>query len=212
MNKWLIGLCLVLLSFGIASAGTTTTTLTFAWNSNTETDLDGYGLYCGLSDGTYDVIVNNDIPVSTTDTVTYVADGLLVTINAPTYCVADAFDVDGNRSGYSNSVSYIHCVAEPEQTQTLVCPTGYTGQITQKRTSSCTFNSMPVWSAWAQTSSTCKAVSTCVSKTETRTVKCPVFYKGSTIQTRTLICNADGTSTWSAWTTASSTCRPWWKR
>lgn len=212
MNKWLIGLCLVLLSFGIATADTTTTNLTFMWSSNTETDLDGYGLYCGYGEGTYGTQVDLDIPVSLTAEVTYVASNVLVIINGPTYFVVDAFDTDGNRSAFSNVVTYTHCVPESEQTQTLVCPTGYTGQITQKRTSSCTFNSMPVWSAWVQTSNTCKAVSTCVSKTETRTVKCPVFYKGSTIQTRTLICNADGTSTWSAWTTVSSTCRPWWKR
>jgi hypothetical protein len=213
MNKWLIGLCLILLSFGIASASTTTTTLTFAWNSNTETDLDGYGLYCGFADGTYDVIVNNDIPVSTTDTVTYIANGLLVTINAPTYCVADAFDVDGNRSGYSNVVSYTHCVPLPDETQTLACPAGQTGSITQRRTSSCVFNSMPVWSAWAQISNTCKVVSNCTPTTQTRTIKCTKWYeKGSTTQKRTSICNADGTITWGAWTTVSSTCRPWYSK
>jgi hypothetical protein len=212
MNKWLIGLCLILLSFGIAAADTTTTNLTFVWSSNTESDLDGYGLYCGSVEGTYDVQVDLDIPVSATAEVTYVANNVLVTINGLTYFVVDAFDTSGNRSGFSNVVPYTHCVPEPEQTQTLVCPTGYTGQITQKRTSSCTFNSMPVWSAWTQTSSTCSAISTCVSKTETRTVKCPAFYKGNVTQTRTLICNADGTSTWSTWTTTSSTCRPWWKR
>jgi hypothetical protein len=208
MNKWLIGLCLVLLSFGIASADTTTTKLTFAWNSNTETDLDGYGLYCGFADGTYDIQVNLDIPVSTTDTVTYVADGLLVAINAPTYCVADAFDVDGNRSGYSNSVSYIHCVSEPEQTQTLVCPTGQTGSIVQKRTSSCTFNSMPVWGAWTQTSNTCKATSNCTPTTQTRIVKCTGWRTtGNMTQERTSTCRSDGRVVWSSWKTISSTCK-----
>jgi hypothetical protein len=212
MKKIILGLFLVLCFFGLVSAQTTTTTLTFMWSSNTETDLDGYGLYCGSAEGTYDVQVDLDIPVSTTAEVTYVANDVLVTINGPTYFVVDAFDTSGNRSGFSNVVPYTHCVPEPEQMQTLICPTGYTGQITQKRTSSCVFNSMPVWGTWIQTSNTCKAVSTCVSKTETRNVKCPIFYKGSTIQTRTLICNADGTSTWSAWTTVSSTCRSWWKR
>ena len=54
------------------------------------------------------------------------------------------------------------CVQNPptcqtsSQTQTLSCPTGYTGAITQSQTSTCPdpYGS-PVWSAWVTTSNTC---------------------------------------------------------
>jgi len=54
------------------------------------------------------------------------------------------------------------CVQNPptcqtsSQTQTLSCPTGYTGSITQTQTSTCPdpYGS-PVWSAWVTTSNTC---------------------------------------------------------
>jgi hypothetical protein len=213
MKKLFIGLFLILCLCGFASAQSTTTIdLKFVWNSNTEEDLAGYGFYSNLTPGPSYYIVEDGIPPSETEIVDFTLIGAVVNINAPTYFAADAFDESGNRSGFSNPVEYIHCVPLANETQVLSCPVGQTGSIIQTRTSSCTSNSLPVWSDWVQTSNTCKAVSTCVSKTETRTVKCPIFYKGNTIQTRTLICNVDGTSTWSGWTTVSSTCRPWWKR
>ncbi|MBI4090811.1 MAG: peptidoglycan-binding protein [Candidatus Komeilibacteria bacterium] len=44
------------------------------------------------------------------------------------------------------------CAPLPPQTQTLACPSGQTGSITQTRTSSCPG---PTWSVWQTTSNTC---------------------------------------------------------
>jgi hypothetical protein len=45
------------------------------------------------------------------------------------------------------------------QTQTLACPAGQTGAITQTRTSSCGSGAAPTWSTWATTVNTCKVQS-----------------------------------------------------
>lgn len=215
MKKLFLGLFLILFLYGFVSAQTTTTTtnLKFQWDSNTEEDLAGYGFYFSLKPGPPYDLYSDEIPPSETDTVNFTAEGIVVNINAPTYFVVDAYNENGDRSDFSNVVEYTHCVPLPEETQTLSCPAGQTGSIVQTRTSSCNFNSLPVWGAWVQTSNTCKIVSTCVSKTETRTIKCTKwYYKGNTVQTRTLVCNPDGTSYWTAWTTVSSTCRPWYSK
>jgi len=266
MKRIILVLFSILLLFGIAFADTTTTKLTFQWDSNSEIDLAGYGFYRSDNSGpAYDLMDDGILP-SETNTVTHVAEGILVNINAPTYFVVDAYNEAGNRSGFSNPCEYIHCVPYPEETQSVSCGAGYTGEKTQKRTSNCSFNSMPVWGQWQdvsnacqaipictplpdetrtlscpadqtgnitesrssncpdqygtpvwgewiQTNNTCTVVSTCVSKTETRTVKCTKWYeKGSILQSHTLVCNSDGTSYWTPWTTLSSTCRPWWKK
>lgn len=266
-RKFLISILFVLLAFGsVLAQNTTTTSLNFIWNSNSETDLAGYGFYTDLNgDKVYDRW-EDDINPSGSSEVVFRAEGVVVNINEPTYFAVDAFNTAGERSGYSEPCSYIHCVPLPEETQSIPCETGYTGEKTQKRTSSCSFNSYPTWSAWVdvsntcvalqtciplapetrtiscpsgytgsitetrtsscpsqygspvwgewvQTSSTCTAISTCVSQTQTRTIRCTKWYeKGSITQQRTLICRADGTSYWTAWATISSTCRPWWKR
>jgi hypothetical protein len=263
---FLILACIFLLFNIVAAQETTTTTLRFIWDSNTESDLAGYGFYSSLDPGPPYSIIEDEILPSETETVNFTIEGVVVNINAPTYFSVDAYDVNGNRSGFSNPCEYTHCVPLPEETQVVSCGTGYTGEKTQKRTSSCAFNSMPVWSAWVdvsntckaipvctplpdetqtlscpagqtgsitqsrssscpdqygtpvwgvwtQTSNTCKAVSTCVSKTETRTTRCTKWYeKGSILQSHTLVCNSDGTSYWTPWTVLSSTCRPWWKK
>ena len=46
----------------------------------------------------------------------------------------------------------VSCTPLPSQTQTLSCPTGQTGSITQTRTSSCPG---PTWTVWSITSNTC---------------------------------------------------------
>jgi hypothetical protein len=213
MNKWLIGICLVLLSFGIVYADTTVTTLTFLWDSNIEDDLAGYGFYVSLLPGPPYDLYEDGIPPSETETVSLTIENVVVNINTPTYFSVDAYDESGNRSGFSIPVEYVHCVPLANETQTLSCPTGQTGSIIQTRTSSCSFNSMPIWTAWVQTSNTCKVISNCTPTTQTRTIKCDKwYYKGSTTQKRTSICNADGTITWGAWTTVSSTCRPWYSK
>ena len=211
MNKWLIVFVLVLLAVGNTFAqSTTSTTLRFIWQSNTETDLEGYGLYSGSVEGTYDVHIDLDIPTSSTAEVTYSANSILVNTNEPTYFVVDAFNTAGNRSGFSNVVSYIHCVPEPEETQTIPCGTGYTGTKVQKRISTCSFNSLPVWGNWVDVSNTCVAQIVCVPlPAETQTLSCQEGYTGIITQERTSSCPTTyGTPVWSAWVQTSSTCTP----
>ena len=69
---------------------------------------------------------------------------------------------DGQITVYPWQLYSDTCVQNPptcqtsSQTQTLSCPTGYTGAITQSQTSTCPdpYGS-PVWSAWVTTSNTC---------------------------------------------------------
>lgn len=50
------------------------------------------------------------------------------------------------------------CVVQAPQTQTLACPSGQTGSITQTRTSSCpTTTGSLVWSAWTTTANSCQS-------------------------------------------------------
>jgi hypothetical protein len=62
--------------------------------------------------------------------------------------------LDGTYQYASCFVATATCAPDPSspQTQTLSCPTGQTGSITQTRTSSCPG---PTWSAWTTTSNTC---------------------------------------------------------
>jgi len=217
MKKLFLILACIFLLFNVAIAQETTTTtipfLKFAWDSNTETDLAGYGFYFSLNPGPPYDLFEDGVPPSETATVDFTVENVVVNINAPTYFSVDAYDINGNRSGFSNPCEYTHCVPLPDETQALSCPAGQTGSITQKRTSSCSFNSLPIWSAWILTSNTCTVVSNCTPTTQTRTIKCTKwYYKGNTIQQRTSICNADGTITWGAWITVSSTCRPWYTK
>ena len=77
-------------------------------------------------------------------------------------CTTSGQGIWGNWVTTSNT-----CVQNPptcqvsSQTQTLSCPTGYTGSITQTRSSTCPnpYGS-PVWSAWVTTSDTCKKAAT----------------------------------------------------
>lgn len=60
-------------------------------------------------------------------------------------------------SGSTNGGGGTTCIREPSQTQTLSCPSGQTGSITQTRTSTCPG---PVWSEWATTGNTCATMAT----------------------------------------------------
>jgi Putative peptidoglycan binding domain len=57
-----------------------------------------------------------------------------------------------------SSASNVSCTPEPSspQSQTLSCPTGQTGSITQSRTSTCVAGATsPTWGAWTTTTNTC---------------------------------------------------------
>jgi hypothetical protein len=111
----------------------------------------------------------------------------------------------------NNTCKSAACVAGTE-TRNLACPAGRTGNISESRTSTCPNpTGTPVWGAWAQTNNTCTQTQACTTHTETRTVKCAWWYKGSTTQRRTSTCQ-NGQEVWGPWVTASSTCAPWWKR
>jgi len=87
----------------------------------------------------------------------------------------------------SLSGSYTHascsvttsCTPLSPETQTLACPSGQTGSITETRTSSCPG---PTWGAWTTTSNTCSTTTTyswytgewsqCTNNQQTRTVQC----------------------------------------
>lgn len=193
---------------GLAQS-TTSTSLTFQWDSNTEADLGGYGFYVGdAAEGPYDLTEDN-IPKSDTGTVTFTIPDVIVSINAPTFFVVDAFNTGGDRSGFSNPCQYIHCIPSDDETQVVPCPTGFTGTgITQTRKSSCTFNSMPTWGPWTEVSRSCTAQTACVPSTTTRQGSCGEGYTGSITETRTVTCpnGQYGTPVDSGWIETSRNC------
>ncbi len=100
------------------------------------------------------------------------------------------------------------CVPLTSQTQTLSCPSGQNGTITQTRISSCPG---PTWSSWTTTLNTCAATQTSATCTplspQTQTLTCPSGQTGSITQTRISSCNNSATSpTWSDWSTTTNTC------
>lgn len=102
--------------------------------------------------------------------------------------------------------------ASSPETQTVPCPTGYHGSVTQTRTATCPSGaSLPVWGPWSTTSNTC--VQTCVpdpSSPQTRTsTPCPTGQYGTITESRVSACatgQTTGAPTWSAWTVVSNTC------
>lgn len=105
----------------------------------------------------------------------------------------------------------IICVVDPASPQTRTstpCASGYTGTITERRTSSCPqATGYPVWSGWTVTSNTCAA--NCVAPpAETRTsTPCASGFSGTITESRTAYCPAaTGAYAWNAWTQTSSTC------
>ena len=139
---------------------------------------------------------------------------------APTTRVTFRFRADKNTFAESTTDS---CLCAPEtETQTLACPSGASGSITQRRTATCT-GGTPVcpaaeWSSWVTASNTCAAdgapvapvapvapINTCGALTEYQNVTCPSGQTGSVIQYRTQSCP---TNTWGAWTDLQNSCRP----
>jgi putative peptidoglycan binding protein len=97
------------------------------------------------------------------------------------------------------------CTPDPSspQAQSVACPAGTTGSITQTRTSTCPG---PAWSAWATTANTCVAPPTCTpdpSSPQAQALACPLGTTGSITQTRTSACPGP---TWGGWTTTANTC------
>ena len=188
-----------------AQNATTSAPLTFAWDSNTESNLAGYRLYQSDtgSGGPFDECINNRIPPSGGAVVNY---STVVTIGVgQTLCFAvTAYNTAGAESAKSNVVCHADstCVPQAAQTQTLSCPSGQTGIITQTRTSTCPG---PVYGPWVTTSNTCKAATTCVPTTETRNSACPTGQTGSITESRTSTCS-NGSPVWGAWTQTGNTC------
>ena len=90
-------------------------------------------------------------------------------------------------------------------TQTLSCPTNFSGQITQTRIKTCPDNQ---WQAWQTTQNTCVAnPPTCQISSQQQTLSCQTGYTGSIIQTRSSICpDPYGQPVWQPWVTSSNTC------
>ncbi|HME45156.1 MAG TPA: right-handed parallel beta-helix repeat-containing protein [Syntrophorhabdales bacterium] len=93
------------------------------------------------------------------------------------------------------------CTPLSTQTQTLSCPAGQTGSITQQRLSTCPG---PTWGPWTTISNTCSVTCTPL-PTQTRTVACPTGYTGSITEQRISSCPGP---TWGAWTQIANTCTP----
>jgi hypothetical protein len=124
-------------------------------------------------------------------------------------------------SGDINSVQSVVTTCTPDSvlTQTLACPTGQTGSITQTRTSTCSAGaSSPTTSDWATTSNTCVTPVTCTPDSPlVQTRSCSILYpEGSTytgtyILSRTSTCPAGAsapiTSDWTFTITCSPICQ-----
>ena len=85
------------------------------------------------------------------------------------------------------------------QTQTIPCPYGQQGQITQTQTSTCPSpNGVSVPGQWVTTSNSCQVIW----QTQTQTLSCPAHYSGSITQTRQTTTSGQTTG----WQTVSNTC------
>ncbi len=92
-------------------------------------------------------------------------------------------------------VSSNTCTCTPQTlTQSLTCPTAYTGIWTQRKTLSCPGGSSTAgtWSGWVDDVKTCA----CTGSSETQTVPCGSGLLGNKTRTRTYDCPAD---VWGAW-------------
>jgi hypothetical protein len=203
-----LGLHFTLLFCGtcLAQNVTTSADITFAWDSNTETDLAGYRLYQSDTgeDGTFDQCLDHYIPPSDTPEVIYPT---VVTIGVgQTLCFAvTAFNTTGVESDLSDVVCHTDntCIPLPAENQTLLCPSGQTGSITQTRISTCPG---PVWGLWTTTNNSCKSAA-CVADAETRNSPCPAGQVGYIIEYRASTCpDSLGPPMWGPWTPASSAC------
>ncbi len=110
------------------------------------------------------------------------------------------------------------CSPETENQQ-LACPTGNSGSINQRRTSTCVGSPATTqWSSWVTTTNTCGAdatpttpqtpiapTSACIDAREYRNMACASGQIGSIVQSRTQSCT---TNTWGAWVDLQNSCRP----
>jgi hypothetical protein len=124
--------------------------------------------------------------------------------------------IPGPWNTVSNSCAFGACPgpAPAPDTQTVACPVGQTGSITQERSYACSGAPSFTWIAgpWVETSNTCAGAS-CTGPNpgpETQTVACPVGQTGSITQQRTWSCS--GAPSWiyqpDAWVEISNTCTP----
>ena len=92
------------------------------------------------------------------------------------------------------------------QTQTISCPSGYNGTITQTKTKTCPDNQ---WQAWTTTQNTCVAnPPTCHTSSQQQTLQCQTGFTGSITQIRSSTCpDPYGSPTWLPWATTSDTCK-----
>ena len=123
------------------------------------------------------------------------------------YCIANADCWACAPGAYNTAWQQAFCsgytapapTCTPEtQTQTLHCPSGYSGSITQTNTKTCPTGA---WTGWVTSSSACAP--TCTPVTETRLVSCPVNYSGSITESRTKTCPDNQ---WQAWQTNQNSC------
>lgn len=91
------------------------------------------------------------------------------------------------------------------ETQTVACPAGQIGSITQSRLVS-TGNAGYEYGAWGTTSDTCTAPPPPTVTTQTQTLPCPAGQTGSISQYRSVSTDYLGNVTYGAWTTSSNTC------
>lgn len=116
-------------------------------------------------------------------------------------------------------ISACQCAPETE-TVSVVCETGQSGSITQRRTGTCVNQCTPIqWSSWATTANTCTANATppppvvapqtpddlCIPTQEQRLKNCPAGSLGFSIEGRQKQCPSNA---WGEWRDMSSNCRP----
>ena len=109
MNK-ILGLVLgaILLTSGVVYGAQSS----FSWTPNTEEDLAGYSIHYGETPGDYlgmqDCDMNNIVNDRVQCTLTY------PNVGGVTYFAATAFDTGGQRSGYSNELSFDPAPGTPQ--------------------------------------------------------------------------------------------------
>lgn len=113
--------------------------------------------------------------------------------------------------------------APRKEFQTVACPMGLVGHLSQERTDACSTDAcpVPIIGSWTTVSSSCAAAPvlpptpvvptvppTCVPHKEMRTLTCPAGQQGSGIVQEQVFTCAGGTEQVGAWTTVSSSCAP----
>lgn len=132
--------------------------------------------------------------------------------SSPTSTVA--FTISRDHSSVATAPGLCSVPASSPETQTISCPAGYSGEITQTRTASCPPGaSVPVWGDWSVTSNTCTMVCTPdPSSPQTRTsTPCPAGLYGTITERRVSACapgQTSGAPSWSDWVEVSNTCSP----